>query len=117
MELGAGDRIRTGDIDLGGVAFFRLNYSRTVGKATLIRPCSMTIRTYDIAFRGLRENYGACAMDDSGDHEFLLQRIAMIELHDAWQKAAAAVSAGNVSHLIQHLQIGSPTSSLACDVR
>ncbi len=28
MELGAGDRIRTGDIDLGKVALYQLSYSR-----------------------------------------------------------------------------------------
>ena len=29
MEVGAGDRIRTGDIDLGKVALYQLSYSRS----------------------------------------------------------------------------------------
>ena len=31
MEVGAGDRIRTGDIDLGKVALYQLSYSRSPG--------------------------------------------------------------------------------------
>jgi hypothetical protein len=30
--IGAGDRIRTGDIDLGKVALYQLSYSRPYGK-------------------------------------------------------------------------------------
>ena len=29
-EVGAGDRIRTGDIDLGKVALYQLSYSRSI---------------------------------------------------------------------------------------
>ena len=31
LEIGAGDRIRTGDIDLGKVALYQLSYSRIRG--------------------------------------------------------------------------------------
>ena len=31
LEVGAGDRIRTGDIDLGKVALYQLSYSRSKG--------------------------------------------------------------------------------------
>ena len=31
LEIGAGDRIRTGDIDLGKVALYQLSYSRACG--------------------------------------------------------------------------------------
>ena len=31
FEIGAGDRIRTGDIDLGKVALYQLSYSRARG--------------------------------------------------------------------------------------
>jgi hypothetical protein len=31
LEIGAGDRIRTGDIDLGKVALYQLSYSRVRG--------------------------------------------------------------------------------------
>ena len=31
VEIGAGDRIRTGDIDLGKVALYQLSYSRARG--------------------------------------------------------------------------------------
>src|SRR5580658_10695393 len=37
MEFGAGDRIRTGDIDLGKVALYQLSYSRA-GKVSTILP-------------------------------------------------------------------------------
>src|SRR5271169_5725457 len=30
LEIGAGDRIRTGDIDLGKVALYQLSYSRSM---------------------------------------------------------------------------------------
>ncbi len=57
-DLGAGDRIRTGDIDLGKVALYQLSYSRlncvtariTIGEATIFarstRPVKLTFESY-----------------------------------------------------------------------
>jgi hypothetical protein len=36
FEDGAGDRIRTGDINLGKVALYQLSYSRTRGNSTIV---------------------------------------------------------------------------------
>ena len=34
--MGAGDRIRTGDINLGKVALYQLSYSRSVGLTFIV---------------------------------------------------------------------------------
>ena len=36
FEDGAGDRIRTGDINLGKVALYQLSYSRAPGNTTIV---------------------------------------------------------------------------------
>ena len=38
VEIGAGDRIRTGDIDLGKVALYQLSYSRLKRNFHFLRP-------------------------------------------------------------------------------
>jgi hypothetical protein len=36
FEDGAGDRVRTGDINLGKVALYQLSYSRAPGNTTIV---------------------------------------------------------------------------------
>ena len=53
-KAGAGDRIRTGDIDLGKVALYQLSYSRSVEKSIVHQkhsrcqtlPLNITIRCF-----------------------------------------------------------------------
>ena len=54
MKVGAGDRIRTGDIDLGKVALYQLSYSRSMEESIVHQkhwrcqtlPLSITIRCF-----------------------------------------------------------------------
>ena len=41
--FGAGDRIRTGDIDLGKVALYQLSYSRAGKVSTISSPCVLRL--------------------------------------------------------------------------
>ena len=114
LGVGAGDGIRTRDIQLGRLAFIPtelLPLAATIAQFHGSRP--MAVRAHDIALRRLGQNPGVAGAPDHGwNGGSLLRRIPMIEVHRTGRETAATIGAWHVAKPIKHRCLAAPTGAL-----
>ena len=115
-SVGAGDGVRTRDIDLGRVALFQLSYSRMFG-TTEKGPGPVTVRTNDIALCRLGQDPGqTCPTDESRNPRLLGRGMAVIEVHGTRRIASTTILAWHVAKASKDTGVRLPTCTLAGEV-
>ena len=117
--IGAGDGIRTRDFEFGKLAHNRLCFARSGCRLqpSFKRSKPVTVRADDIALRGLCQHPIDRAHDHSSDARDLGRWVAVVEIHGALRKRAAAIGARHRPQLIKQVRSVSPPLALFRDAR